>query len=247
MSAPLPHFEPGEVLTAAKLNVLIARTRALQARQAPSGTFIHRTRRIIPHRHYAFELAELSGVLYYRQGWIDPGTGEPALVGDREWNPLGKLEPCTVWLEFSGSSPSDCTAEVRKGEYDDSTPETNFRRRLGYVREQEGEEGGSRLLFCVQVAGGLMTPCAPRRVMGCPSLVEPSKFCKCDKTGTWGLRCAGALYGQGFTVPGVEGEYRAQVSFGYTCDVSMDDFTLERGGYRMTQGISFGDVWGKFN
>ncbi len=241
MSASLPSFEAGQPLRADALNALAARIRELQARQPSSGGGISHARRVIPCRHYAFELASLNGMMYYRQGWIDTGTGIPQPVGAQEWNVLEKLRPCTVWLEFSGTSPDDCSAQVVVGEYDESSPETNFKRRLGYVRADELDDG-TRVptIYCVQVAGGLMTPIAPRRAMGCPSLVEPARFCKFDHSLT---ACyAGAIYGDGQRNDAMQLDTVRRVSFGYAMDM-YTNFYATHGHRQAGQCLSFYTPW----
>ena len=157
----LPEFKQGAPLTADALNVLADRVRAMQGRVpgAAAVSTAWAVGRFIPGRRYGFELAAWNGLVWVRQGWVDAGNGHLYSVGVREWNDLGPLRPMTVWLEMT-----ETEGEVKVTEYDESTAETNLRRRLGYVREVPGEgEDAAPVWHCVQLLGGLVAPAAPRR------------------------------------------------------------------------------------
>lgn len=201
-------FRKGEVLTAAALNELAARVARLQGRRAGfCGGTRRRALRMPARRAAGFELVEEAGVVLVRQGFVDVGHGRLLQVGDEEWNVVGALEPMTIWLEI-GRSAADC--RVVAGEYDETTPEKNLRRRLGYVREV-ADGGGLR---CVQVLSGLVTAAAPRRCMGENAGLtdEPGVMVRCDCSDRRFL--AGMLVGRfGDVVPD---DIKARVSFGWT-------------------------------
>ena len=168
-SAVLQEFQQGEPLTAAALNALASRIRALQQREAQSGQLVYRPRRVLPGRHFAFQLAELNGCIWYRQGWLDV-AGKLVPVGDKEWNLLGGMKPCTVWLNITRGEAGAVSGTVEQGELDLETPETNLRRRLGYVRTEEAQDEYGLIWHAVQVLGGVISPVAPRRQMGAPAM-----------------------------------------------------------------------------
>ena len=213
-------FKKGEVLTAAALNELAGRVARLQGRLAGfCGGTRRRALRMPARRAAGFELVEEAGVVLVRQGFVDVGNGRLLQVGTEEWNVVGALAPMTIWLEI-GRSAADC--RVVAGEYDETTPEKNLRRRLGYVREVS--DGGG--LRCVQVLSGLVTAAAPRRFMGevAGMLDEPGVMVRCDCSDRWFL--AGFLAGRfGDTVPE---DIKPRVGFGWTMSTYAydDDFTM---------------------
>lgn len=242
-SATLPEFRKGEPLTAEGLNALASRIRALQGR---GGAGIQlggrRVRRVIPGRHFAFQLAELNGCIWFRQGWLDVG-GELVRVGDAEWNVLGAMGPCTVWLNVSrevvapaaegdGEPQVVVSATVEVGELDIDTPETNLRRRLGYVRQEEGEDGSVGVWHAVQLLGGVVAPCAPRRQMGTANAEEPSRFRKSD-AGQHFLH-AGDVAGSGYRVGEREVPGR-RVSMAFYNQLEEWEFPAAQGGRRIVQ------------
>lgn len=166
MSESLPSFRSGEPLTAAALNSLTGRVRLLQQRLRAGGGLVVRRRRVLPGRAFAFQLAELNGGIWVRQGWLDV-AGELVKVGEEEWTLLGAMQECTVWLEVTAGAGGVSGAVVLVPGLDWDTPATALRRRLGYVRAVR-HEGDPRGWACVQVAGGLLCPAAPRRQQGRP-------------------------------------------------------------------------------
>lgn len=234
MSAPLPDFRRFGVLTAAALNALAARVRVLAARLPGGGGAMVRPCVVIPGRHYAFELAERAGVLYCRQGWIDQGTGGLLAVGDNEWNELGAVAPCTVWLEIGGA-PGACSAAVVLGPYDDTTPECSLRRRLGYVREGVPVDGVP-VYHCVQVLGGVISPCAPRRTIGTPTPNQPENYAAHDYS--WNFCHAGAILGSGYEAGGRSFSGRRAV-LGFSCTIQTLYVAPECGGNTMTLYMNF--------
>jgi hypothetical protein len=236
-SATLPEFKAGEPLTAAALNALASRIRGLQQRAAQSGQLVHRTRRVLPGRHFAFQLAELNGCIWYRQGWLDV-AGELVPVGDAEWNLLGGMKPCTVWLNITRGEDGTATGTVEQGELDLTTPEKNTRRRLGYVRTEEAQDDFGAIWHAVQVLGGVIAPCAPRRQMGTPAASPPTpeKFGKSD--GAMNYMHAGSLTGGGYSVGG-EAHAPRRVILGYSNDLRTMELPALHGGTRFTQIMSF--------
>lgn len=237
MSGALPDFVKGQPLRADALGALAARVRELAARM-PGGGGVHSTRRrVLPGRRYGFQLAELSGVIYCRQGWIDVGNGVLVPVGEQEWNPVGVLRPCTVWLEISTDASGTRTGQVAQTDFDATTPETNLRRRLGYVRADAEDE---QMLHCVQVLGGLVTPCAPRRTMGVADSASgpqgAASFASLDAA--WYYRHAGGVIGGGYTVDG-EAKPRTGVQLRYTCEMGTLQLPPEDGGNRFALQMSF--------
>ena len=245
-SATLPEFRKGEPLTAEVLNALASRIRALQGR---GGAGLHlggrRVRRVIPGRHFAFQLAELNGCIWFRQGWLDVG-GELVRVGDAEWNVLGAMRPCTVWLNVSrevvesaaegdGEPQVVVSATVEVGELDMETPETNLRRRLGYVRQEEGEDGEGRVWHAVQLLGGVVAPCAPRRQMGTADAGE--SFRKSDAGQHW--LNAGNVAGSGYRVGEREVPGR-RVGMAFYNQLQEWEFPAAQGGRRLVQVMGLG-------
>ncbi len=236
-SAVLPEFKQGEPLTAAALNALASRIRALQQRAAQSGQLIHRPRRVLPGRHFAFQLAELNGCIWYRQGWLDV-AGKLVAVGDKEWNLLGGMKPCTVWLNVTRGEAGAVTGTVEQGELDLETPETNLRRRLGYVRTEEEEDEYGLIWHAVQVLGGVIAPAAPRRQMGTPAVLTPTaeQFGKSD--GAMYYMHAGSLTGGGYSV-GEEVHPPSRVILGYSNKLQTVELPVQHGGSRFTQCMEF--------
>lgn len=228
----LPGFKRGGSLTAEALNRLAARVRELQGK-APGVAMASRARtvRFVPGRQYGFRLAVWNGLVWVRQGWVDAGNGHLYSVGDQEWNDLGPVRGMTVWLELS-----ETEGRVVVTEYDDSTPETNLRRRLGYVREETPDGEETPTLHCVQLLGGLVVPAAPRRVMGMNNHTE--EFGKGDHCWDW-VR-AGNLRGVDFEE--IPGRYYpgASVSFAYMVDVRGVQLAAKEGGNRLMQTMSLG-------
>lgn len=236
-SAALPEFKQDEPLTAAALNALASRIRGLQRRAAQSGQLVHRRRRVLPGRHFAFQLAELNGGIWYRQGWLDV-AGELVPVGDKEWNVLGAMKPCTVWLNVTRGEGGTATGTVEQGELDLDTPETNLHRRLGYVRTEEGQDGYGPIWHAVQVLGGVIAPAAPRRQMGTGADIRPTpeRFCKNDCAMLY--RHAGNLIGSGYSV-GEEAHPPSWMQLGYSVDLQTIELPAQHGGNRFTQSMSF--------
>lgn len=236
--AALPSFEQGEPLTAAALNALASRIRGLQQRAAQRGQLVHRMRRVLPGRHFAFQLAELNGCIWFRQGWLDV-AGELVPVGDREWNSLGGMRPCTVWLNVTRGEDGAVRGAVVCGELDLTTPETNLHRRLGYVRTGEAQDGGGPVWYAVQVAGGVIAPAAPRRQMGTPAMggePVPEGFCRSD-AGMCYMH-AGSLTGSGYAV-GEETHPPRRVVLGYSNAMQTVEFAAQDGGRRFVQCMGF--------
>ena len=225
MSAPLPQFRKGEPLQAAQMAALACRIRELQRRQT-DGTLNHTVgfRRVLPGRAFAFELAEKNGVIWHRVGWVEL-AGKLTRVGDAEWTPLGGVRPCTIWLEME-LNEGQLSAAVTVGELDLTTPETNLRRRLGYVRTEEGADGGT-LWHCIQVLGGMVSPTAPRRQMGTAYPDEPAQFRKSD---------TGWMYQHAGSEPGTRPQ---PVQFGYACELGEMMLPDEYGGRRFAQVMAF--------
>lgn len=235
-SATLPEFKPGEQLTAAALNALGSRIRSLQLRAAHNGQVMQRARRVVPGRHFAFQLAELNGCIWYRQGWLDV-AGELVPVGDAEWNLLGGMKPCTVWLNITRGADGKATGMVEQGELDLSTPETNLRRRLGYVRTEEAQDEYGAIWHAVQVLGGVVSPVAPRRQMGAPAMPPTAEdFGKSD--GADYYQHAGSLTGSGYSVGGAEHTPR-RVILGYSNELHTMELPPEHGGTRFVQSMGF--------
>lgn len=236
-SAALPEFKRGAPLTAAALNALASRIRGLQQRAAQSGQLVHRRRRVLPGRHFAFQLAELNGCIWYRQGWLDV-AGELVPVGDAEWNLLGAMKPCTVWLNITRGEGGTATGTVEQGELDLSTPETNLRRRLGYVRTEEAQDEYGPIWHAVQVLGGVIAPAAPRRQMGTPAASPPTpeKFSKSD--GAMYYMHAGSLTGGGYSA-GDEEHPPSRVILGYSNELQTVELPAQYGGNRFTQSMAF--------
>ena len=236
-SAILPEFKQGEPLTAAGLNALASRIRGLQLRAAQNGQVAQRVRRVIPGRHFAFQLAELNGCIWYRQGWLDV-AGELVPVGDAEWNLLGGMKPCTVWLNIMREGDT-VTGTVEQGELDLTTPEKNTRRRLGYVRTEEAPDGYGAIWHAVQVLGGVVSPVAPRRQMGTPAM-HPTPtadgFVKSD--GAVYYLHAGSLTGSGYSV-GNEEYLPCRVILGFDNELHTVDLPPEHGGTRFVQSLKF--------
>jgi hypothetical protein len=235
-SATLPEFKQGEPLTAAALNALASRIRGLQLRAAQNGQVVQRARGVLPGRHFAFQLAELNGCIWYRQGWLDV-AGELVPVGEKEWNLLGGMKPCTVWLNITRGEDGTATGTVEQGELDLTTPERNMRRRLGYVRKEAAADGAGEVWHAVQVLGGVISPVAPRRQMGTPAAPpEPEKFGKTD--GASYYMHAGCVRGGGYTVDGVAQTGR-RVVLGYSVELHTHELPAEHGGTRLVQSMSF--------
>lgn len=229
----LPEFKQGAPLTADALNVLADRVRAMQGR-APGAAAVSTAwavGRFIPGRRYGFELAAWNGLVWVRQGWVDAGNGHLYSVGVREWNDLGPLRPMTVWLEMT-----ETEGEVKVTEYDENTPETNLRRRLGYVREVPGEgEDAAPVWHCVQLLGGLVAPAAPRRTLGYSERTAVPE--KGDVT--WELALAGNLRGVGYKE--VPGRYYGgrSVNLRYGTNVHEVWQQAARGGNRLAMTLHF--------
>lgn len=236
MSAGLPGFAAGQPLRADALAALAARVRELTARQAAGGGAATARRRVLPGRRYAFQLAEMNGVIFCRQGWIDAGNGQLVAVGASEWNAVGPVRACTVWLEVLTGADGQREGRVVQTELDLTTPETNLRRRLGYVRPEDG----TPMLHCVQVLGGLVTPAAPRRVMGVADTASgpagAESFKKLDAA--WYYRHAGGVLGSGYTVDGEE-KARRGVALRFTCEMGALQLPPEDGGNRLALQMSF--------
>ncbi len=235
-SATLPEFKPGEPLTAAALNALGSRIRSLQLRAAHNGQVMQRVRRVVHGRHFAFQLAELNGCIWYRQGWLDV-AGELVPVGDAEWNLLGGMKPCTVWLNITRGEDGTATGTVEQGDLDLTTPEKNTRRRLGYVRTEDAQGEYGPIWHAVQVLGGVVSPVAPRRQMGPPAWKPTAdNFGKCD--GAIEYRHAGSLTGSGYSVG--DKEYPPSwVILGYNNDLHTMELPPEHGGTRFVQSMGF--------
>lgn len=227
----LPNFKKGQPLTAAGLNMLAERVRGLQ-RRAPQVAMAttSRTARFIPGRQFAFRLATWNGLVWCRQGWVDTGNGRMYCVGDKEWTDLGSIRPMTVWLKIS-----ETEGELEVTEYDDRTPETNLRRRLGYVREETVPGDEVPVWHCVQLLGGLIAPCAPRRAMGKNNMT--GAFEKGDRG--WDWTRAGNLRGKDFEV--AEGRYYAgrSVGMGFMTDIRGVQQDEQHGGNRLMQTLLF--------
>lgn len=235
-SATLPEFKTGEPLTAAALNALGSRIRSLQLRAAHNGQVMQRARRVVPGRHFAFQLAELNGCIWYRQGWLDV-AGELVPVGDAEWNLLGAMKPCTVWLNITRGEDGTATGTVEQGELDLTTPEKNTRRRLGYVRTEDAQDEYGAIWHAVQVLGGVVSPVAPRRQMGAPAMPPTAdNFGKSD--GAAYYQHAGSLTGSGYSVRG-EAHTPRRVILGYNNELHTMDLPPEHGGTRFVQSMSF--------
>ena len=235
-SATLPEFKQGEPLTAAALNALGSRIRSLQLRAAHSGEVTQRARRVIPGRHFAFQLAELNGCIWYRQGWLDVG-GELVPVGDAEWNLLGGMKPCTVWLNVTREGDGTATGTVEQGELDLTTPEKNTRRRLGYVRTEDAQDEYGPIWHAVQVLGGVISPVAPRRQMGTPAMPPTAgNFGKSD--GARYYQHAGNLTGSGSS-EGDEARSPRRVKLGYSNKLQALELPTEHGGTRFMQSMGF--------
>lgn len=235
-SAILPEFKAGEPLTAAALNALGSRIRSLQLRAAQNGRVVQRARRVLPGRHFAFQLAELNGCIWYRQGWVDV-AGELVPVGDKEWNLLGGMKPCTVWLNITRGEDGSVTGTVEQGELDLTTPERNMRRRLGYVRTEEAQDEYGPIWHAVQVLGGVVSPVAPRRQMGTPAgSPAAEKFCKSD-AGVEYMH-AGHVRGGGYSVGG-EAHAGRWVKLGYNNELHTMELPPEHGGTRLVQSMGF--------
>lgn len=226
----LPEFKQGAPLTADALNMLADRVRGLQSKSpAPALSTRARTVRFIPGRQFGFRLAVWNGLVWCRQGWIDAGNGRLYSVGAAEWNDLGPLRAMTVWLEMT-----ETKGEIRVTEYDDLTPETNLRRRLGYVREEKPDGEDTPVLHCVQLLGGLITPAAPRRAMGMNTMTDA--FTKGDHCWDW-VR-AGNLRGVGFEeIPGRYYPGRS-VGMGYMTDLATVNMAAKDGGNRLMQTLT---------
>ena len=245
----VPEFRKGDVLRAADLNVLADGVRRLAGDGGDAdGGFRQGVRRLWIGRRFGFQLAEVHGVLWFRQGWVDAGNGRFLRVGKREWNVIGKFRAGTIWLELdvdvlraAAEGPADDmeVGKVVMGDYDEVTPERSLRRRLGYVRPLEGDG-----FACVQVLGGLVSPCAPRRMMGVAwNGVEPvaGSWKKCDDA--WHFRHAGAVTGTGYTavVSGVEVDVPpARVGMCWECAFSEVFFPAVDGGRRFASVMQFG-------
>ena len=225
----LPNFEQGGQLTAAALNMLANRVRVLQGRQTGAAVAaVDRPGRCVPGRQFAFRLAEWNGLVWVRQGWVDAGNGRLRCVGEDEWNVVGELESMTVWLEMDSEG-----GRVVSTKYDDSTPERNLRRRLGYVRQVAAE--GEVVWRCVQLLGGLVVPCAPRRTMGYNARTD--EIDKGELSADWTR--AGNLRGSVFEQE--EGQYYAgrSVGLGYNTSLLPVQLAAEDGGNRLVQTMSF--------
>lgn len=234
-SATLPEFKAGEPLTAAALNALGSRIRSLQLRAAHNGQVMQRARRVVPGRHFAFQLAELNGCIWYRQGWLDV-AGELVPVGDAEWNLLGGMKPCTVWLNITRGEDGTATGTVEQGELDLTTPEKNTRRRLGYVRTEDAQDEYGPIWHAVQVLGGVISPVAPRRQMGAPAMPPTAdNFGKSD--GAMYYMHAGSLTGSGYSVGGET--YTRRVILGYNNELHTMELPPEHGGTRFVQSMGF--------
>lgn len=234
--AALPGFKQGEPLTADAMNALAGRIRSLQQRATQIARLAHRSRRVLPGRHFAFRLAELNGCLFHRQGWLDV-AGVLVPVGDAEWNLLGPMKPCTVWLNVTRAN-GVCSGIVEQGELDLTTPETNLHRRLGYVRTEAAKDGSGLIWHAVQVLGGVIAPAAPRRQMGTPAATPPTpeKFGKSD--GAMYYMHAGSLTGSGYAV-GEEAHPGRRVVLGYSNAMQTVEFAAQDGGRRFVQCMGF--------
>ena len=225
----LPEFKKGEVLRAEQLQMLANRVRELQRAAGRLGNGgVQVRRRVRPARRYGFQLAERAGCVLVRVGWVHLGNGVLQRVGDEEWTVLAGLGPMTIWLEIGREG-----SRVTVGEYDEVTPEGNLRRRLGYVRQDDGG-----VLHMVQLAGGLVHVCAPRRQMGVSEMAAGAEVGKADMAFDW-LR-AGNVRGKGFAE--VPGRHYAGRSVGLAYTVSVMPVTLPtaHGGNRMMQVMSLG-------
>lgn len=233
----LPGFTRGEPLRAAALNALGNRVRLLQGqmRKPELGGTERRVRCFVPGRHFAFQLAEMNGLVWFRQGWVDAGNGRLYKVGDAEWNALGPLKAMTVWLNMTRDEGS-----VEAGDYDDYTPEHNTRRRLGYVRVEDAGDGSGAVYHCVQLTGGLMVPAAPRRMMGGNFWNTPTVLAKGDDGVAW--MTAGNLRGEDFEEE--PGRYYAGRSVGlaYMNRIETLQLPLTHGGNRTAMVLSFGGI-----
>lgn len=225
----LPDFKSGQPLTAEAMNAIGARVRELQVRACGEhGARVRRGAFFVPGRQFGFRLGLWNGLVWVRQGWVDAGHGRLYAVGEQEWNALGALRAMTVWLEMT-----EADGRVMVTEYDEVTPESNLRRRLGYVREEVDGDGGS-VWHAVQLLGGLVTPAAPRRTMGRHG--GTGEFRKGDECWDW-VR-AGNLRGEGFAqVPGRWYAGRS-VGLGYMVDVAPVQLAAEDGGARLMQVMS---------
>ncbi len=228
MSADLPRFEKGEPLFARDLNAIAARVRELQQRQQTASMPQNRVRRVVPGRQFAFRLAERAGVIYYHQGWLDIGNGELLPVGEQEWNPVGELRACTIWLEMSHEG-GVWAADVVQGDFDVTSQEMNMRRRIGYVRAERKEIGDGEAVteyYCIQVCGGLMSALCPRRVRGWNGQSYDN-----------GRGHAGFCNGTGYTVG--ERKYRNTISTKWAQSIMDMDLGGEHGGMRLVQCLVF--------
>ena len=236
-SATLPEFREGEPLTAAALNALGSRIRGLQQRAAYNGEVHQRVRGVIPCRHFAFQLAELNGCIFYRQGWLDVG-GELVRVGDAEWNLLGRMKPCTVWLIVERAGGGVVTGKVEQGDLDLDTPEKNTRRRLGYVRTVDAPDGYGQVWHAVQVLGGVISPAAPRRQMGAPAAAPPTAANYGKTDAAMYYMHAGSEKGSGYGV-GDRWYSPRRIVLGYSVDMGTMELPAEHGGTRFVQSMSF--------
>lgn len=231
----LGSFVRGGALAAADLEDLAQRVRRLQGRGGAgvAGGAARATRVRVPGRAFGFELAELNGLVWVRQGWVAAGNGRLYAVGEEEWNVVGRLEEMTVWLEMG-----EAEGRVVATEYDVTTPERSLRRRLGYVRREVGADGEAPVWHAVQVCGGLMVPAAPRRMAGGNTWATPVVQAKGDAGVAW--LTAGNLRGVDFEK--VPGRWYAGRSVGLPYMVRMGQLMLPpaAGGGQLAQFLDFG-------
>lgn len=234
MSADLPRFERGETLRAEDLNTLAARVRELQRRVAGCNAPVHRPRVMLPGRRYAFQLFEREGVVYYRQGLLDIGNGQYVTVGEAEYNPVGVLRPCTIWLRMTPNEDGrSYTASLVQTEYDETTPEINEYRRLGYIRTESrvvGDGESATVWHLVQVCGGLMSPYTPRRMLSC------------DAKSDQGMRGdAGYISGSGYDTG--ERRYRNHITLKWHHDTYIYAVDALHGGEQLLQSMAFSNAF----
>lgn len=236
-STLLPGFEPRQILTAEDLNALGSRIRSLSNVTMQVYELSERRIRRLPSRHFAFQLAERSGLIWCRRGFLDI-AGELVPVGEKEWNLVGRLEPCTIWLNIDIKDDGQFEGKVEAGELELESGESNLHRRLGYVRAEEAQDADGDTYtryHTVQVLGGLIAPCAPRRQMG---IVWPDDPVFAASDSGVNFMHAGAFRGDGHSVDG-KSYLGTRIAFGFNNCIRPLMARPQDGGNRLGQEMAF--------
>jgi hypothetical protein len=147
------------------------------------------------------------------------------------------MKPCTVWLKVERAVGGVVTGTVEQGELDTTTPELNTRRRLGYVRTVDAQDGYGQVWHAVQVLGGVISPAAPRRQMGAPAAPPTAGIYGKSDVSMYYMH-AGSEKGSGYCV-GDEVYPPRRIVLGYSVDMGTMELPAEHGGTRFVQSMSF--------